>query len=69
MSPEGEPRITFQRLWYLLTGAQPPTMSTPMYAVGNPAMQAASMSGLTGPEIVFSGKHNGICIYFSRIMG
>ncbi|XP_049995011.1 nuclear pore complex protein Nup155 isoform X2 [Alexandromys fortis] len=50
-------------------GAQPPTMSTPMYAVGNPAMQAASMGGLTGPEIVYSGKHNGICIYFSRIMG
>ncbi|OBS78292.1 hypothetical protein A6R68_19317, partial [Neotoma lepida] len=50
-------------------GAQPSTMSTPMYAVGNPAMQPASMSGLTGPEIVYSGKHNGICIYFSRIMG
>ncbi|ERE82523.1 Nucleoporin [Cricetulus griseus] len=50
-------------------GAQPPILSTPMYALGNPAMQAASMSGLTGPEIVYSGKHNGICIYFSRIMG
>ncbi|KAH0520598.1 Nuclear pore complex protein Nup155 [Microtus ochrogaster] len=50
-------------------GAQPSTMSTPMYAVGNPAMQATSMGGLTGPEIVYSGKHNGICIYFSRIMG
>lgn len=22
-----------------------------------------------GPEVIFSGKHNGICIYFARILG
>ncbi|MGH0162158.1 UNVERIFIED_CONTAM: hypothetical protein FKN15_049564 [Acipenser sinensis] len=24
---------------------------------------------MAGPEVVFSGKHNGICIYFTRILG
>uniref|UniRef100_A0A8C3YBW3 Nucleoporin 155 n=1 Tax=Catagonus wagneri TaxID=51154 RepID=A0A8C3YBW3_9CETA len=50
-------------------GVHPPAMSTPVCAVGNPAAPAPSMSCMTGPEIVYSGKHNGICIYFSRIMG
>ncbi|XP_021570317.1 nuclear pore complex protein Nup155 isoform X2 [Carlito syrichta] len=50
-------------------GIQPPAMSTPVCALGNPATQATSMSCMTGPEIVYSGKHNGICIYFSRILG
>nr|KAF6441700.1 nucleoporin 155 [Rousettus aegyptiacus] len=45
-----------------------PVMSTPVCALGNP-IQATSMSCMAGPEIVYSGKHNGICIYFSRIMG
>ncbi|XP_061215354.1 nuclear pore complex protein Nup155 [Neopsephotus bourkii] len=26
-------------------------------------------AGMMGPEIVFSGRHNGICIYFARIIG
>ncbi|GAB1299230.1 Nuclear pore complex protein Nup155 [Apodemus speciosus] len=67
--PTGSPYPNPTSLGTPSHGAQPPTMSTPMCAVGNPAMQAASMSGLPGPEIVYSGKHNGICIYFSRIMG
>nr|KAF6490461.1 nucleoporin 155 [Molossus molossus] len=50
-------------------GVHPPVMSTPVCAPGNPAMQATSMSYMAGPEIVYSGKHNGIYIYFSRIMG
>lgn len=49
-------------------GVHPPVMSTPVCALGNP-IQATSMSCMAGPEIVYSGKHNGICIYFSRIMG
>ncbi|KAK1345362.1 hypothetical protein QTO34_014073 [Cnephaeus nilssonii] len=48
-------------------GVHPPVMSTP--ASGNPAIQAPTMSYMAGPEIVYSGKHNGIYIYFSRIMG
>ncbi|XP_025779996.1 nuclear pore complex protein Nup155 isoform X2 [Puma concolor] len=50
-------------------GIHPPAMSTPVCASGNPATQAASMTCMAAPEIVYSGKHNGICIYFSRIMG
>uniref|UniRef100_A0A8C0QQB1 Nucleoporin 155 n=1 Tax=Chelonoidis abingdonii TaxID=106734 RepID=A0A8C0QQB1_CHEAB len=51
-------------------GLHPPSMSTPVFAAGSSVSQAgASMSGMMGPEIVFSGKHNGICIYFSRIIG
>uniref|UniRef100_A0A8C9JHH4 Nucleoporin 155 n=1 Tax=Panthera tigris altaica TaxID=74533 RepID=A0A8C9JHH4_PANTA len=50
-------------------GVHPPAMSTPVCASGNPATQAASMTCMAAPEIVYSGKHNGICIYFSRIMG
>lgn len=50
-------------------GVHPPAMSTPVCVSGNPATQAASLSCMAAPEIVYSGKHNGICIYFSRIMG
>lgn len=52
---------------YVCKGVHPPVMSTP--ASGNPAIQAPTMSYMAGPEIVYSGKHNGIYIYFSRIMG
>lgn len=58
--PTGSPYPNPSSLGTPSHGAQPPTMSTPMSAVGNPAMQAASLSGLTGPEIVYSGKHNEI---------
>ncbi|XP_040833408.1 nuclear pore complex protein Nup155 isoform X2 [Ochotona curzoniae] len=66
--PSGSPYPNPSFLGTPSQGLQPPAMSTPMGAVGAPAAQATSVS-LTGPEIVYSGKHNGICIYFSRIMG
>ncbi|XP_034956535.1 nuclear pore complex protein Nup155 [Zootoca vivipara] len=51
-------------------GLHPPTMSTPVFTSSSHMSQpGASLSGIMCPEIVFSGKHNGICIYFSRIMG
>ncbi|NWQ96993.1 NU155 protein, partial [Burhinus bistriatus] len=51
-------------------GVQPPTMSTPMFPSGNSMSHPdTSISGMMGPEIVFSGRHNGICIYFARIIG
>lgn len=52
-------------------GVFPPTVSTPYipstpgnYSVAQPITAMSS-----GPEVIFSGKHNGIGIYFSRILG
>ncbi|NWS72090.1 NU155 protein, partial [Crotophaga sulcirostris] len=51
-------------------GLQPPIASTPLFPAGNSLSHSgASISGMMGPEIVFSGRHNGICIYFARIIG
>ncbi|NXC89374.1 NU155 protein, partial [Cercotrichas coryphoeus] len=51
-------------------GLQPSTMSTPIFPPGNSMSHpGTSISGMMGPEIVFSGRHNGICIYFARIIG
>ncbi|NXO63930.1 NU155 protein, partial [Phainopepla nitens] len=51
-------------------GLQPPAMSTPIFTPGNSMSHpGTSISGMMGPEIVFSGRHNGICIYFARIIG
>ncbi|NXL54435.1 NU155 protein, partial [Podilymbus podiceps] len=51
-------------------GLQPSSTSTPMFASGNSVSHpGTSISGMMGPEIVFSGRHNGICIYFARIIG
>uniref|UniRef100_A0A8C0USG7 Nuclear pore complex protein Nup155 n=1 Tax=Cyanistes caeruleus TaxID=156563 RepID=A0A8C0USG7_CYACU len=51
-------------------GLQPPAMSTPLFPSGNSMSHpGTSISGMMGPEIVFSGRHNGICIYFARIIG
>lgn len=51
-------------------GLQPTAMSTPMFPSGNSMSHpGTSISGMMGPEIVFSGRHNGICIYFARIIG
>ncbi|XP_053858446.1 nuclear pore complex protein Nup155 isoform X2 [Vidua macroura] len=51
-------------------GLQPPAMSTPIFPPGNSMSHpGTSISGMMGPEIVFSGRHNGICIYFARIIG
>ncbi|XP_057289225.1 nuclear pore complex protein Nup155 isoform X1 [Pezoporus wallicus] len=48
-------------------GLQPRSMSTPIYPSGNSMSHPAA--GMMSPEIVFSGRHNGICIYFARIIG
>ncbi|KFQ41859.1 Nuclear pore complex protein Nup155, partial [Nestor notabilis] len=48
-------------------GLQPRNMSTPIYPSGNSMSHPGT--GMMGPEIVFSGRHNGICIYFARIIG
>ncbi|KFZ68076.1 Nuclear pore complex protein Nup155, partial [Podiceps cristatus] len=51
-------------------GLQPSSTSTPMFTSGNSVSHpGTSISGMMGPEIVFSGRHNGICIYFARIIG
>uniref|UniRef100_A0A4X2JYW2 Nucleoporin 155 n=1 Tax=Vombatus ursinus TaxID=29139 RepID=A0A4X2JYW2_VOMUR len=47
-------------------GVHSPAMSTPVYLTGSQLCQPTTN---IGPEMVYSGKHNGICIYFSRIMG
>lgn len=56
---------------FYASGVFPPTMSTPYipstpgnYSVAQPITAVSS-----GPEVIFSGKHNGISIYFSRILG
>ncbi|PIN97801.1 hypothetical protein AB205_0201700 [Aquarana catesbeiana] len=50
-------------------GIYPPAVSTPLYTLGTPTQQSAGpLAGIMGPEVIFSGKHTGICIYFSRIM-
>uniref|UniRef100_A0A673ZIB4 Nuclear pore complex protein Nup155 n=1 Tax=Salmo trutta TaxID=8032 RepID=A0A673ZIB4_SALTR len=47
-------------------GMMPQSVSTPYV----PAMPSAPIAGLSsGPEVVFSGKHNGISVYFTRILG
>uniref|UniRef100_A0A4W5M4I7 Nuclear pore complex protein Nup155 n=1 Tax=Hucho hucho TaxID=62062 RepID=A0A4W5M4I7_9TELE len=49
-------------------GMMPQSLSTP-YVPAMP-MPSAPIAGLSsGPEVVFSGKHNGISIYFTRILG
>ncbi|KFP73285.1 Nuclear pore complex protein Nup155, partial [Acanthisitta chloris] len=51
-------------------GLAPPTLSAPVLPSGNSISHpGTSVSGVMGPEIVFSGRHNGICIYFARIIG
>ncbi len=51
-------------------GMFPPTVSTP-YIPATPMMPsgAAFTAMSSGPEVIFSGKHNGISIYFTRILG
>ncbi|CDQ75873.1 unnamed protein product [Oncorhynchus mykiss] len=47
-------------------GMMPQSVSTPHV----PDMPSAPIAGLSsGPEVVFSGKHNGISVYFTRILG
>ncbi|KTF91631.1 hypothetical protein cypCar_00039637 [Cyprinus carpio] len=48
-------------------GMFPPSMSTP-YIPATPMMPSGAVTS-AGPEVIFSGKHNGISIYFTRILG
>uniref|UniRef100_A0A8C4K5V0 Nuclear pore complex protein Nup155 n=1 Tax=Dromaius novaehollandiae TaxID=8790 RepID=A0A8C4K5V0_DRONO len=68
--PAGDPYPNPSFLTTPGQGLQPPSMSTPMFPSGNSMSHpGTSISGMMGPEIVFSGRHNGICIYFARIIG
>ncbi|XP_028916522.1 nuclear pore complex protein Nup155 isoform X2 [Ornithorhynchus anatinus] len=68
--PVGSPYPHASFLGSPAQGVHPPTMSTPMFAPGSPGSQpGANIGGMIAPELVYSGKHNGICIYFSRIIG
>ncbi|XP_046901135.1 nuclear pore complex protein Nup155 isoform X1 [Hypomesus transpacificus] len=48
-------------------GLIPPSMSTPF--ISAPPMPPGSAPMSSGPEVVFSGKHSGISIYFTRVLG
>ncbi|XP_076020291.1 nuclear pore complex protein Nup155 [Genypterus blacodes] len=48
-------------------GVVPPALATPFAMMQSGTAPITPMTA--GPEVVFSGKHNGICIYFARILG
>lgn len=48
-------------------GIVPPAFATPFTPMAPGTAPMTPMSA--GPEVIFSGKHNGICIYFARILG
>ncbi|XP_068430633.1 nuclear pore complex protein Nup155 [Clinocottus analis] len=48
-------------------GIVPPAFTTPFAPLHSGSAPITPMS--TGPEVIFSGKHNGICVYFARILG
>ncbi|XP_048037305.1 nuclear pore complex protein Nup155 isoform X1 [Megalobrama amblycephala] len=51
-------------------GMFPPTMSTPYISATPMSPGGGALAAMSsGPEVIFSGKHNGICIYFTRILG
>lgn len=49
------------------SGIIPPALATPFASMQSVSAPITPMSA--GPEVIFSGKHNGICIYFARILG
>uniref|UniRef100_A0A8C5EGR8 Nuclear pore complex protein Nup155 n=1 Tax=Gouania willdenowi TaxID=441366 RepID=A0A8C5EGR8_GOUWI len=51
-------------------GVIPPALATPFVPMHSGAAPIAPITPMSaGPEVIFSGKHNGICIYFARILG
>ncbi|MGH0126184.1 UNVERIFIED_CONTAM: hypothetical protein FKN15_005580 [Acipenser sinensis] len=50
-------------------GMQPQSVSTPFILASPVGQTGGPLAAMAGPEVVFSGKHNGICIYFTRILG
>uniref|UniRef100_A0A669PJP2 Nuclear pore complex protein Nup155 n=1 Tax=Phasianus colchicus TaxID=9054 RepID=A0A669PJP2_PHACC len=69
--PPGDPFPSPSLLAAPGAGLQCTGMSTPIFPPGNSVSHPGTSisSGMMGPEIVFSGRHNGICIYFARIIG
>ena len=54
----------------LLVSPNPSGMTPHLGTHFNPNICSTPMGPVTAvPEVVFSGKHSGICIYFSRILG
>ncbi|KAJ8408637.1 hypothetical protein AAFF_G00252720 [Aldrovandia affinis] len=53
-----------------MPGMMPPSVSTPFIPATPMAPSCAPITAMSsGPEVVFSGKHNGISVYFTRILG
>ncbi|KAK5879013.1 hypothetical protein CesoFtcFv8_024365 [Champsocephalus esox] len=48
-------------------GIVPPALASPFTPMHSGSAPLTPMTA--GPEVIFSGKHNGICIYFARILG
>ncbi|XP_037120775.1 nuclear pore complex protein Nup155 [Syngnathus acus] len=48
-------------------GIFPPPLATPYAPMHTGSAPITPMS--VGPEVIFSGKHNGICVYFARVLG
>uniref|UniRef100_A0A673MAY4 Nuclear pore complex protein Nup155-like n=1 Tax=Sinocyclocheilus rhinocerous TaxID=307959 RepID=A0A673MAY4_9TELE len=65
--PVGSPLPNPSFLVTPVPGMFPPNMSTP-YVPATPMSPSVAVTS-SGPEVIFSGKHNGISIYFTRILG
>ncbi|XP_051907367.1 nuclear pore complex protein Nup155 [Hippocampus zosterae] len=48
-------------------GILPPPLATPFAPIHSGSAPITPMS--VGPEVIYSGKHNGICVYFARVLG
>ncbi|XP_072448887.1 nuclear pore complex protein Nup155 isoform X2 [Chiloscyllium punctatum] len=73
MMPYGSPFSSPSMPAIPVSGLKPVGMSTPLFSPGSPGVYGGAplppVTTMSGPEVVFSGKHNGICIYFTRILG
>ncbi|KAM8961578.1 nuclear pore complex protein Nup155 [Pelodytes ibericus] len=68
--PIGSPLPNPSFLGTPMQGIYPQNISTPAYVMATPTHQpSSSLPSMMGPEIIYSGKHRGICIYFARIVG
>ncbi|KAI5624469.1 nuclear pore complex protein Nup155 [Silurus asotus] len=68
--PFGSPLANPSFLATPAPGMIPPCVSTPFIPATPMSPCSAAMPTVSsGPEVLFSGKHNGIVIYFSRILG
>ncbi|XP_035247718.1 nuclear pore complex protein Nup155 [Anguilla anguilla] len=67
--PVGSPLPNASFLATPMPGVMPPSVSTPFLPPSALPPGGGPMAVSSGPEVVFSGKHNSICIYFTRILG